>query len=532
MAKNGYFQLECIDGKMWFRAFAPVDGGKMFETDEVVQYLDKISFPDYNLVEIDGYIQKQNFEEPFLLADEEIIPEGEKCVITFSERDEKAYARFYPPTTGGAMLTTEDIVSDLKFAGVKHGIHKKAIQHFLEKREYCRTYIMAEATYPVEGKDASIEYFFDINVTAKPKLKDDGSVDFHNLGNIAVVEKGTKLAELTPADSGRNGLSVKGKPLPPKKVKRMHLRHGRNIRMSDDKCRLYAEVSGYATLVDDMVMLSDVYRVPANVDASTGDIHFDGTVEVAGNVNTGFAIETSGDIVVNGVVEGASLKAGGNIVIKRGMQGMERGELQAGGNITAKFLENCKVRCEGGLKADAVLHSDVDCKEDIEVRGKKGLVNGGHIRTYGKIHATSLGSTMGTSTKVEVKPDKDLILKKNEIQEKIDMTEQTLQKFEKIAESVKAQLSLGREITKEQRNYIKQATQSKPAMTRELRELKHEKTGLQSLIENNRLASVYVEKEVYAGVKIVVKDAMKIQNEHLSHCRFVREGADVKMVGL
>jgi hypothetical protein len=430
------------------------------------------------------------------------------------------------------MLTEEDIISDLKFAGIRHGIRKKAIQHFLEKRDYCRTYIIAEATYPVEGKDASIEYFFDINVTAKPKLKEDGSVDFHNLGNIAVVQKGAKLAELTPADRGRQGISVKGTPLSPKKVKMMHLRHGRNIHMSEDKCYLYADVSGYATLVDDMVMLSDVYRVPANVDASTGDIKFEGAVEVAGNVNTGFAVETTGDIIVNGVVEGASLKAGGNIVIKRGMQGMERGELQAGGNITAKFLENCKVECGGGLKADAVLHSDVECKEDVEVRGKKGLVNGGYVRTYGKIHVTSIGSTMGTSTKVEVKSDKDLILKKNEIQEKIDVAEQTLKKFEKIAETVKAQLSLGKEITKEQRDYIKQATKSKPVVTKELREMKYELEGIQSMIDINRHAAIYVDKEVFAGVKIVIKDAMKIQNEHLSHCRFVREGADVKMTGL
>jgi hypothetical protein len=352
------------------------------------------------------------------------------------------------------------------------------------------------------------------------------------LGNIVVVEKGTKLAELTPADRGKQGLSVLGNPLLPKKVKTMHLRCGRNIRMSDNKCVLYAEVSGYVTLVDDMVMLSDIYRVPANVDASTGDINFDGTVEVAGNVNTGYSIEATGDIIVNGVVEGASLKAGGNIVIKRGMQGMERGELQAGGNITAKFLENCKVKCEGGLKADAVLHSEVNCKDAVAVRGKKGLINGGYVKTYGSIHATSIGSTMGSSTKVEVLPDRELYMQLNDLKEKIQETEQSLKKIEKIAETVKAQISLGKEIMKEQHEYIKQASKSKPILKKDLRRMNYEKECIQALLDINRHANICVEKELYSGVKIVVKDAMKIQNDHTCHCRFVRDGADVKMVGL
>lgn len=44
---------------------------------------------------------------------------------------------------------------------------------------------------------------------------------------------------------------------------------------------------------------------------------------MTGNVTTGFAIKAEGDIIVNGVVEGATLVSGGNIVLKRGMQGMD-----------------------------------------------------------------------------------------------------------------------------------------------------------------------------------------------------------------
>ena len=39
------------------------------------------------------------------------------------------------------------------------------------------------------------------------------------------------------------------------------------------------------------------------------------------------------------------------------------------GNITAKFIENSEVRCEGTLMCDAILHSDVECKNDIRFSG-------------------------------------------------------------------------------------------------------------------------------------------------------------------
>ncbi len=532
MGKNAYFQVVNEDSKMWLQVHLPEPGGKMVTTDDISMYLDKISFPQYEIVDIDNYLKDMNFSKKLCLYDGEIIPESEKCIVTIVNNGERALARFYPPTTGGNSLTEEDIVSDLKLAGIRHGIRKKAIDYFLAKHEYGRDYIIAEATPPVHGHDASIEYFFDINVTAKPKLNEDGSVDFHNLGNIKAVKVGEKLATLTPADKGKPGISVLGETLPARKVQNKMLRFGRNIRLSENKCHIYSEVAGHVTLVDDMVMVSDIYNVPANVDASTGDIDYNGTVEVAGNVNTGYKIKAEGDIIVNGVVEGAELISGGNIVLKRGMQGMERGVLNAKGNITVKFLENCTVKCGGTLMADAILHSNVECKEDIEVLGRKGLVNGGSVETYGNIHVTTLGSTMGTSTKVEIISDKDLILKTNDLKEKIEESEENIKKIDKMAEVFKKQIQSGGVLLPEQKQHLKQATLSKPILVRELKKMRRERESILADIERHKNSHIRVERDVYPGVKIVVKDVMKIQHEPISHCKFVRDGADVRAKGL
>ncbi|MBO6108822.1 MAG: DUF342 domain-containing protein, partial [Eubacterium sp.] len=350
MGKNAYFEVINNEDKMYLWVHPAEGDGEMFQFEEVTKYLGTISFPDYDSVKLNNYIERGVYDEPMKLSDEPIIPVGEKCIVQVDRDGLKATARFYPPTTGGDLLTEDEIIADLRRAGVKHGVRKKAIDHFLSNHEYCRDYLLAVATKPVHGHDAKVTYHFDINATARPKMNEDGSVDFHQLGNIKPVEAGQKLATLTPVNWGKPGATVTGKPIKPKKVKNRHLRFGRNIRLSEDKLRIYSEVSGHVTLVEDMVMVSDIYQVPANVDASTGDIEYKGTVQVTGNVNTGYKVVADGDIVVNGVVEGAELISGGNIVLKRGMQGGDRGVLNAEGNVTAKFIESAKIECKGFIK--------------------------------------------------------------------------------------------------------------------------------------------------------------------------------------
>ncbi len=76
---------------------------------------------------------------------------------------------------------------------------------------------------------------------------------------------------------------------------------------------------------------------------------------------------------MDGVVEGASLKAGGQIVLKRGIQGMGRGILEAKGNIITKFIENATVKSDGYVSTEAILHSNVAAKGDVTATGRKGF---------------------------------------------------------------------------------------------------------------------------------------------------------------
>lgn len=532
MGKNAYFQIVHKTNKTLLKVFPASKDGEMFKVDEVMKYLELINVTNFDTVGLNQYLKKADYRSEFQLLNSEVLPENERCLIYIANDGENAVARFYPPSTKGKKLTREDIISDLKFAGVVHGIREDVIDAFMKNPEYCQDYVLATATPPVQGHDAYIEYHFDINTTARPKLNDDGSVDFHHLGNIKPVEVGEKLATLTPADFGKPGISVKGQPIPQNKVSMKVLRHGRNITMSEDGCALYSQVAGHVTLVDDLVMVSDVYDVPANVDASTGDIEYNGTVNVAGNVNTGYAIKADGDIIVNGVVEGATLVAGGNIVLKRGMQGMSRGRLKADGNITAKFIENSSIQCGGTLMCDAILHSDAECEGEISVLGKKGLINGGHIRSYSNISATQAGSMMGTSTVIEIMSDIEQAKLLNETEEKIRDTQEAIAKIDGILMSIKKSIRGGKQITPQQAQYLKVAANTKPKLKKEIENMEHQCEALQKVLDMNSDVCIRIEGVVNTGVKIVIKDITRIINDNISKCKFVREGAEIKSLGI
>lgn len=530
MGKNAYFQIVHKPNRTMLKVFPASKDGEMFSLDEVIKYLTLIKFDDVDTVALHNYLNKNDFRTEFVLSKKEVLPEDGKTITTIENQGERAVTRFYPPSTEGRKLKREDIISDLERAGIVHGIRQDVIDEFLKNPEYCRDYVIAVATPPVQGHDAVVEYHFDLNTTARPKLNEDGSVDFHQLGNIKPVEVGEKLATLTPADHGKPGLNVAGAPLPPNKVSVKILRFGRNITLSEDKCEIYSQVAGHVTLVDDMVMVSDIYEVPANVDSSTGDIDYNGTVIVTGNVNTGYTIHADGDIVVNGVVEGATLVAGGNIVLKRGMQGMNRGSLKSDGNITAKFIENSSVQCNGTLMCDAVLHSDVEANGKISILGKKGLINGGHVRSYTDIAATQLGSMMGIATVVEIMSDVDLLKEQIDLGDRVQQMNETVAKMDMGLISIKKCIKKGYELTPEQERFVKMASVNKPKLKRQVKEMEQRHETIQKVIDSGKHVSIKVESTVNAGVKIMIKDVTRIINDNVSRCKFVREGADIKIL--
>ncbi len=530
MAKSAYVKLNIRPNGTYLTLYPPVDGGRSLIIDEVEAYLDKVILGGYEKVVVREELKKPLLTVREVLISKEQIPTVHETIIVTVMADRLSVkGRFYPPTEGGSLLNRDDIVSEMVKCGVKYGVIEDAISSFLNDRQYDETYIIAEATMQVEGSDAEITYFFNTDLTQKPKVNEDGSVDFHHLDVISSVSAGDLLAELKPAVQGKPGIDVCGGLLRPVKVKQKILRVGKNIKLSEDGLKAYSEVNGHATVEGEQIFVSNMYEVPANVDTSTGDIEYEGNVLVHGNVLAGFSITAKGDIVVEGVVEGANLRSGGHIILKRGIQGMDRGVLKANGNVISRFIESATVEAGGYVSADAIMHSNVSAKGDITVDGKKGFITGGVIRSGTLVSAKTIGSSMGTSTNIEVGIEPAIIAEYHNLGKEQEGIKEEQEKNMQILMALAKRIKFGEKLPPEKLLQFKKANEARDVMTKREEEIVERMKVLKETIDNYEGGMVKVSSVAHPGVKLTVSNAVYYVKTETSYCRFVKANGDVKI---
>lgn len=529
--KHGFFQLSGKEDGLYLRIYPPLLGGNPVSMDDILYYLRQKKIEEYDVIELRKVVSQAKKPVEVKLNDKQgDLVENEYLQITISMDKKMAVGRFYPPSPKGKMMTREDIISDLEMAGVKHGIVKPMIDAYLKNRQYCVNIILAKGTAPREGHNASIEYHFDTTAESKPHINSDGSVDFHQLNNIVHVQKGDCLATLTPMDPGEPGIDVCGDQTQPSKVSNDTLKFGKNITLSEDGLRLYSDVSGHASLTDGRVFVSNVYEVPADVNSSTGDINYDGDVNISGNVITGFKVTATGNIYVKGAVEGAFLEAGGDIVLNRGIQGMERGVLKAGGNVVSKFIENSTVTAKGSVQADAIMHSNITAKEDIKVQGKRGLITGGTLHAGTMIAARVIGSPMGTHTSLEVGVDPTLVDEFHRLEKEVPELDKTVDKLDQTVQVLTKKLQkAGGKLSEEKMRQLKKANEDKQTYAEKLNEAEQRLATLTEEMEKHENGKISVESIAYPGVKVTISNVPYYVKTEIQHGSLVRDGADIRV---
>ena len=170
--RNQYFQLEFRGQTACLHVFPPEDGGQMLSISEVTEYLAAQKLDKYDLRELNAAVVNSKEESVVVVGDWDGIPVREAINVKISLDKMKVTCRFYAPSMhGGKVMNAQDIINDLAFRKVRFGLDQDVIADFLKDRKYCTDYVMAVGTQPIHGKDARIEYFFNINNVFNIKYK-------------------------------------------------------------------------------------------------------------------------------------------------------------------------------------------------------------------------------------------------------------------------------------------------------------------------------------------------------------------------
>jgi hypothetical protein len=348
------------------------------------------------------------------------IGEVRDAVVTVALAPDKmaAYLDVTPPC-GGAAVTAEQIRRALAEKQVACGLLDEAIEQVVAAGEAQR-HPVAQGRDVVNGEDGKLQRLIEMARERHPHLDERGVADYRDLGGIVTVRQGERLMQKISPTQGEAGENLLGQVIPARPGKEAMFAPQLKGAMvdPDDPAFLIAEISGQPLLVNNGMTVEPTITL-ATVDLTTGNLDFEGTVNISGDVHAGMTVRASGDIHVGGTVEAAVLDAGGNVVVKGGIIGHGQihehpsekeksmiARVHAGASCSAHFIENASVEAGDSILVDKlVMQSELAAVNQIVV-GKPGAghgsIIGGLTEATLLVQATVIGSSAGVNTRVMV----------------------------------------------------------------------------------------------------------------------------------
>lgn len=527
---NGYFQLLIGEKGVSIRLSPPIGAGEKPGMAEIREYLDRLGV-SYDAVAINSALNSLGDEEiTIFLNGNRMQPVDERFIIIVTPDKMTAVLRLYPASAGGKPIELQQITDELAQRKIIYGIDEAAIEQFIANKQYCTNVIVARGQRQTAGKDAVITYHFDTNNNSRPEINENGSVDFFKLNMLHQCSQGQVLAEIIPEEKGLDGIDVFGAVTPAREVKKATFAHGRNLEISEDGMQLISKVNGNVSLVDDTVFVSDVYSVD-DVGTATGNIEYNSDVEVKGNVCENFCIKTDGNVFVQGVVEGAVIEAGGDIVIARGMHGQNKGRLKAGGNIIAKFISAATVEAKGFVEAEQILNAKVDA-QNVHVEAGKGLITGGKISAKNTVIVKNAGSPMGAATIIEAGGNHELKIRLLELQKSVGEKSKTIVQIKGVIEDTVKKIKSGAKLLPAQIMNVKMLQTTLAETQKQVQEELKEIEKLDVILKGHEDAHIDIHGTMYQGVSVTISGASMNVKKEYTYCRLIKKGADVASTSL
>ncbi|WP_411787917.1 FapA family protein [Halobacillus rhizosphaerae] len=243
-----------------------------------------------------------------------------------------------------------------------------------------------------------------------------------------------------------------------------------------------------------------MFKVPGDLNLKTGNLDFVGSIEINGNVPSGFHLKADGDIKILGMVEGAEIIAGGSVYVGEGVSGLGKAVIQAGLDIRVGYINQAAIEAGQNLFVEnSILHSHCVAKDSIYCQ--KGNIIGGTLSAGVRIEAKDIGNRMSTPTglylgvnkKVEEKVKKFTQLKNQKLEEK--------SKLHKLGEMLINKINQGENRIKDKITLLRQKN-SLSSVEEEIEDLTSTLSAMDAVMGEVQGASVEVSGTLFANTNL------------------------------
>lgn len=421
---------------------------------------------------------------------------------------------------GGLPVTAQQVRDMLVQRNVAFGIDETQVEAAVAARA-CRDAVVARGLSPVQGRATRFESLLDaLRRQPEPEADDadDASalVDYRTLGDLLLVAPGTPLMRRVPAVQGIEGRDVLGNAIAPATLIDIPFPPGLSGSepSADDPCLLVATVAGVPMPQAQGVNVNPLVEVDA-VDLSTGNISFEGTLKVKGDIKTGMSVHVGGDVVVQGTIEAATVEAGGSVIVTGGIIGApestvtnpadgaaKTARIICGGSVQARFIDNAVISAGVNVAVKGeIRQSDVAAGQSIESGppgSQQGVIAGGRCRALLLVRAGTIGSPAGVPTEVHVGVNPHAATRKAAIEQERHAVNEELGKLEKLLTFFQANPEKG------EGGVADRVRNTMAAMVGKLQTLEADETALAAELSLTYSAVIHATRRFCGGTDLVV----------------------------
>lgn len=395
-------------------------------------------------------------------------------------------------------LHREDIELFLKEQGIVRGIEQEQLDLML-KKEYNGQFVrVAKGRKPEKGEDGWYEFFFDTKLDKSPEVLENGSVDYRSVKWFEYVESGTTIAYYHEAGSGIEGYTVTGKCLPAIRGREMNMLTGKGFMLMPDKKTYLAATNGKIELNNLHLEISKLF-ILEDLTLATGNLEYDGSVYVRGNIGSGTLLKATEDIVVDGAVEGAAIECGGSVLLRQGANASGSGYIRAGKSVVGRFFEAIQVYAAENIQADYYLNCDLYAENLIIAQGRVGAIMGGVAYAARGYRLFDAGNKVGIVTLLKMGVGAQMQQKVMELESEIKEANKQMSILGN------AYIDFQRKYPPEVRNSMDMYLKVENAIytiENKLEKLYEKKTKADKAVEKIGRAKAIVKRNVYDGIVI------------------------------
>ena len=508
------FQLALREDGAYLTVYPEEPDADVVDLSALREKIEAAGVTDYDVLQLAHLVRAAEGVEEKLNAAAE---DGEdNLTIPFTieiPNDAMSAAVRFDDKKGNLPPSVADVLDALKEKKVVYGIDRAAIGRGVAR---LTPFMAARGTAPVAGEDARLEKKFDMGVKGRPAERAFDRVDYKDMNIFLRAAIGDVLVVRIPETQGIPGKNVFGEEVASRPGKPINLPQGKNTKVVNGN-ELVAMIDGQ--IVDDGKKISvDPHLViDSGVDVGTGNIDFAGSVEICGDVESGFSVKAAGDVEIKGMIGGAEVE-GRNIVVHGGIRGMNVGKIRAREDVSIAFVENANIMAGRDIFVnDVVLHSEMRAGHHVIVEGQRGFITGGSVGAGESIRGKIFGNAFFVQTNLQVGVDPNLKQEYDTLLKDYQTSSKQLSEVRRSLETLKKQPLMS--LSERRREQLVELTHLQFPLAAKIKRMQERLQEMHDALDQMKNGSIEASDTIFPGVNIVISGVKKSVDSELRHAK-------------